>query len=198
MELGETLTITATITSTTYLATRAKNNSEVTIRISPPGGSPAIPTKRNTPRSPPPNLSLATKLPSQSKLVETDLSTPPSSPHERTMMQGWAMVSTQQHQAAWDIAWVCTATLPVPKISVMLESELNIKPCVPSKFEDIESIDEIESSPVNGADRTEPLKFEIKTRTGSTYKIITNNIMTNGLRRLITTLSHMYLLYFFL
>jgi hypothetical protein len=186
MELGETLTITAVITSNTFLATRSRDNSEVTIRISPSSGSPTIP-KRNTPKTPPPSLSIiATKPPMPAKL---DLE--PQTLHDRVMMQGWAMVATQQPQVAWDIAWVCTTTLPIPKISIMLESELNIKPTVPSKFEEIESIAEVESLPgVNGTDRAEPLKFDIRTKTGKTYKIITNNFMTIGLRRLMTNITH--------
>eukprot|EP00026_Physarum_polycephalum_P005153 Phypoly_transcript_05182.p1 GENE.Phypoly_transcript_05182~~Phypoly_transcript_05182.p1 ORF type:complete len:576 (+),score=75.91 Phypoly_transcript_05182:73-1800(+) len=186
MELGETLVITAVITSNTYLATRSRDNSELTIRVAPAGGSPRPILKRTIPRSPPATLS--TK-PSILNTLELDLQA--TIPQDKTMMQGWAMVSTQQPQSAWDIAWVCTATLPVPKISIMLESELNIKPCIPSKFEEIESIKEIEASPMmNGADRTEPLQFEIKTKDAHTFKIITNNSMTNGMRRLQTILAN--------
>jgi hypothetical protein len=74
----------------------------------------------------------------------------------------------------------------------MLESELNIMHCVPSRFEEIESINEIESSSpmMNGIDRTEPQQFEIRTKNATTYKIITNNFMTNGMRRLKTILTN--------
>ena len=51
-------------------------------------------------------------------------------------------------------------------------------------------MDVIESSPMmDGTNTAEPLKFEIKTITGRTYKLITNNFMTNGLRRLMATLA---------
>lgn len=187
MELGETLTITAALSNTTYVAKRSKTNSEVTIRVSSPGGpcSPVISPRRN-PRVPSCKLSplITTKSPNfTTKPVDID-----SIQLDKTALKGWVMLSTAQ-TLLWNIAWVSATTSPSPRICVMMECEVLNQHATPYQYEDITNIVELGAmSNGNILDAEEPVRFEITTTTNQ-YKIVTNSFMTSRMRTLMASIQ---------
>jgi len=193
MEVGETLTITSAVSTTAYVARRAKTNEEVTIRVAPSRGG-----------APPSSINPSTKLRDSTKLISSSFFIPtlpdrrctlPAQQQAEKEWKGWGMMATSSTMCSWVIAWICATAISTPRICIMKDAEALATP-TPTKFEEITHITEVEEGKETDKGKKEgqkekegdrPVKFEVKT-TESTCNIATNGSLTVGMRILMKQL----------